>query len=56
MKKMTTKEKAHNTRKANAGHSKQAQRKLHKKKIIMQLRAQERYYRRTRGGEETLVL
>lgn len=56
MKKMSLKATKHNTKKANAGPAKQSARKLHKKKIIMQLQAQEKYYRRTRGGEETLVL
>tara|TARA_R110001592_G_scaffold17786_3_gene74410 strand:+ start:29808 stop:29978 length:171 start_codon:yes stop_codon:yes gene_type:complete len=56
MKKMTTKAKAFNTKKANAGHDKQKARKVHKQKLILQLAAKERYYRRTRGGEETIVL
>jgi hypothetical protein len=56
MKKMTTKAKAFNTKKANAGHDKQKARKVHKQKLILQLAAKERYYRRTRGREETLVL
>lgn len=56
MKKMTTKAKAFNTKKANAGHDKQKARKVHKRKLILQLQAQERYYRRTRGREESIVL
>ena len=56
MKKMSTKAKAFNTKKANAGHDKNKARKIHKKNIILQLQAQERYYRRTRGGEETILL
>ena len=56
MKRMSTKQKAFNTKKANAGHDKQKARKVHKKKLLIQARAMERYYRRTRGGEETLVL
>jgi hypothetical protein len=56
MKKMSTKQKAFNTKKANAGHDKNKARKVHKQKIIRQIEAQERYYRRTRGREETLVL
>ena len=56
MKKMSTKQKAFNTKKANAGHDRQKARRVHKQKIIRQIEAQERYHRRTRGGEETLVL
>lgn len=56
MKKMTNRAKAHNTKKANAGHDRQKARKVHKQKIIRQIAAQEKYYRRTRGREETVVL
>jgi len=56
MKKMSTKAKAFNTKKANAGPDKQKARKVHKQKIIRQIAAQEKYYRRTRGREETIVL
>ena len=56
MKKMTTKSKAFNTKKANAGHDKQKARKVHKQKLFLQLQAKERYYRRTRGREESIVL
>ena len=56
MKKMTTKAKEFNTKKAKAGPDKQKARKVHKQKIIRQIAAQEKYYRRTRGREETIVL
>jgi len=56
MKKMSAKQKAFNTKKANAGHDKQRARKEHKKRLILKAEAMERYYRRTRGREETLVL
>lgn len=56
MKKMNTKQKAFNTKKANAGHDKQRARKDHKKKLILQAESYAKYIRRTRGGEETIVL
>lgn len=56
MKKMSTKQKAFNTKKANAGHDRNRVRRDHKAKLIRQIAAQERYYRRTRGREESIVL
>ena len=35
---MTTKQKAHTAKKANAGHSKNAQRKLHMKEVKIAMR------------------
>ena len=41
MKKMTTKQKAHTAKEANAGHSKNAQRKLHMKEVKIAMRKKE---------------
>ena len=56
MRKMTAQNKAHQSKKAQMGMKKQTERKLHNKKLKLQQESMDKYYRRTRGGEETILL
>ena len=56
MRKMTAQNKAHQSKKAQMGMKKQTERRLHNKKLKLHHEILERYHRRTRGGEETILL
>ena len=56
MRKITPQNKAHQSKKAQMGTKKQTDRRLHNKKLKLQQESLERYHRRTRGGEETILL
>jgi hypothetical protein len=56
MRKITPQNKAFMSKKAQMGTKKQTDRRLHNKKLKLQQESLERYHRRTRGGEETILL
>ena len=56
MRKITPQNKAFMSKKAQMGTKKQTERRLHNKKLKLQQESLERYHRRTRGGEETILL
>jgi len=56
MRKMTAQHKAHQSKKVQMVMKKQSERKLHNKKLKLQQESMEKYHRRTRGGEEAILL